>query len=73
MDCLNRHRPVLRKAVTVLNLGSICFGASAGSMSAGLMKDAPSQGNRKRRDRQTHNQIAPGEPAQTSPPGYTRT
>lgn len=69
MDCFNWRRPVLRKPVTVLNLGSNYVGASARRITDGLVKDTAGKRDRKRRDRQIHNQLALGEPAKTSSPG----
>jgi hypothetical protein len=73
VDCLNWRRPVLRKPVTVLNLGSNCVGASARRITDGLVKDAAGKRDRKRRNRQTNSQLALDEPAQTSLPGHIRT
>jgi hypothetical protein len=73
VDCLNWRRPVLRKPVTVLNLGSNCVGASAWRITDGLVKDTASKRDGKRRDHQTNSQLALDEPAQTSLPGHIRT
>ncbi len=73
MDCLKRHTPMLRNPVAVLDLGIFCIGSSGWYITARLVKDAAGKCDGKRRNRQTHNQLVPGKPAQTSPPGCIQT